>query len=250
MNKLAIFIAIALLNHSCASIAKKELTQKVEFAPQQDSCLVLIDGKYIGKSPITHELDITNEHTVTYAKMSYLPSSFKIESKRNNKWVIKDVFAGLILFSPLTLSKDKKTKAWNELDTSKIPTELVHWEQALPPSDYLNTLFQIEDLFFETASYKISSEHFKNINKLISIFKKYPDVKVVIHGHSDKNGNESNNNSLSVKRADAVKKYLINKGINKERIITVGHGSSQPIYNASDENQYFKNRRVEFEYVL
>lgn len=252
MNKIIIFSAIVIsyLFSSCATMAKKELTQKVDFNLQQDSCHVLVDGKYIGKSPITYDLDITKEHSVTYAKLSYLPRTFKIESKRNNKWVIKDIFAGVFIFSPFTLSKDKKTKAWNELDTSKMPTELVHWEEALPPTDYLNTLFQIEDLYFETASYRISSKHHKNIEKLISIFKKYPDVKVVIHGHSDKKGNESNNNSLSVKRAEAVKKHLINQGIQSERIITVGHGSSKPVYNDSDQSLFYQNRRVEFEYVL
>ncbi len=243
MNKIVVFTTLAIFHFSCATIAKKDLTQTVNFAPKQDSCHVLVDGKYIGKSPLVYNLDITKEHSITYAKLSYLPRTFTIESKRNNKWVVKDIFAGIFIFSPLTLSKDKKTKAWNELDTNKMPAELVHWEQALPPSDYLNTLFQIEDLYFETASYKIASKHHKNIDKLISIFNKYPDIKVVIHGHSDKKGNEENNNSLSVKRAEAVKKHLISKGIKAERIITVGHGSSQPIYDATDQSLYYQNRR-------
>jgi outer membrane protein OmpA-like peptidoglycan-associated protein len=231
-------------------MAKKELTQEISFAPKQDSCHVLVDGKYIGTSPLNYKLGITQDHTITYAKMSYLPLTFHIESKRNSKWVIRDILAGGIILSPLTLRKDKKTKAWNELDSSNLPLELTHWEQALPPTDYLNTLFQIEDLYFAPASDRISNKHFKKIEKLLAIFKKYPEVKVIIHGHSDKNGNETNNNSLSVKRAEAVKKYLMTKGMKNERIITVGHGSSSPIYEGKDEKEFYNNRRVEFEYVL
>lgn len=250
MQKFLLLIPFIYLCGSCATIAKKELTQEVSFAPKQDSCHVLVDGKYIGTSPLKHQLSITKDHTITYAKMSYLPRTFYIKSKRNNTWVIKDVLAGAIILSPLTLRKDKKTQAWNELDDSKIPDELTHWEQALPPTDYLNTLFQIEDLYFTPSSARINAKHFEKIEKLLAIFKKYPEVKVIIHGHSDKNGSETNNNTLSVKRAEAVKKYLITKGMVNNRIITVGHGSSNPIYDGKDEDEFFNNRRVEFEYVL
>ena len=249
-SKFLIPITLIYLLSSCATMAKKELTQEISFAPMQDSCHVLVDGKYIGTSPLNYKLSTTKDHSITYAKMSYLPLTFHIKSKRNVKWVIKDILAGGIILSPFTLSKDKKTKAWNELNYSNMPLELTHWEQALPPSDYLNTLFQIKDLYFNAASAKISSKHYEKIEKLLAIFKKYPEVKVIIHGHSDKNGNENNNNSLSVKRAESVKRYLITKGMTEERVITVGHGSSIPIYEGKDENEFFKNRRVEFEYVL
>lgn len=231
-------------------MAKKELTQEISFSPLQDSCHVLVNGKYIGTSPLNYKLDITKDHSVTYAKMSYLPLTFHLKSEKNSKWVIKDILAGGIIFSPIPLLKDKKTKAWNELNDSNMPSELTHWEQALPPTDYLNTLFQIEDLYFTSSSARISKKHFEKIEKLLTIFKKYPEVKVIIHGHSDANGNETNNNSLSVKRAEAVKKYLINKGMTNSRIITVGHGSTKPIYQGKDESEFFNNRRVEFEYVL
>ena len=250
MLKFLLLIPFIYLCSSCATMAKKSLTQEVYFAPKQDSCHVLVDGKYIGTSPLNYPLNITEDHTITYAKMSYLPRTFYIKSERNNKWIIKDILAGAIILSPLTLSKDKKTKAWNELNDSNMPLELTHWEQALPPTDYLNTLFQIEDLYFTSASAKISHEHFEKIEKLLAIFKKYPEVKVIIHGHSDNNGNETNNNSLSVKRAEAVKKYLISKGMINNRIITVCHGSSKPIYKGANEEEFYKNRRVEFEYVL
>lgn len=250
MFKVFIFSSFIFILSSCATMAKKDLTQNVYFAPKQDSCHVLVDGKYIGTSPLSHPLNITKDHTITYAKMSYLPRTFYIKSKRNNKWIIKDVLAGAIILSPLTLSKDKKTKAWNELDDANIPNELTYWQQALPPTDYLNTLFQIEDLYFTPASARINAKHFEKIEKLLAIFKKYPEVKVIIHGHSDKNGNETNNNSLSVKRAEAVKEYLITKGMIDSRIITVGHGSAKPIYEGKDESEFFNNRRVEFEYVL
>jgi len=242
---------ILLLFSSCATMAKKgNYKQAITFAPAQDSCAVLVNGKFIGYSPITDTLDTRMDYTITYAKMSYLPRTFYIKSEKDKKWVTKDILAGALIFSPLTLSKDKKTKAWNELNKSEMPLELTYWQEALPPSDYLNTLFQIEDLYFASSSAKIQSFNYSKIDKLIAIFKKYPDIKVVIHGHSDKVGNEAINKDLSTKRAEAVKRYLVNKGIDPNRIITVGHGSSRPIYDGESESNFYKNRRVEFEYVL
>ncbi|MCB9188268.1 MAG: OmpA family protein [Flavobacteriales bacterium] len=81
---------------------------------------------------------------------------------------------------------------------------------------------------------------------------KNSEINITIIGHTDANGEDDYNFTLSVKRADAVKKYLIQKGVAKSRITTKGEGEKQPIAPNTDEkgNDYPKgrqlNRRVEF----
>ena len=71
------------------------------------------------------------------------------------------------------------------------------------------------------------------------------DVKVEIAGHTDSRGSDEYNMNLSQQRAEAVRNYLISKGIAAERLFAKGYGESQPVAdNETDEGRY-KNRRVE-----
>ncbi len=84
------------------------------------------------------------------------------------------------------------------------------------------------------------------LDEVISRLKGNPTAKVLLEGHTDSVGSEEYNLVLAKKRAEAVKKYLANKGIDSARLTTDGLGESQPaVPNDSSENRQ-KNRRVEF----
>ncbi len=68
-------------------------------------------------------------------------------------------------------------------------------------------------------------------------------------GHADSTGNSDYNQKLSVKRAEAVKAYLISKGIEKNRVYTEGKGSTQPVADNKTKENRAKNRRVVVEVV-
>ena len=79
----------------------------------------------------------------------------------------------------------------------------------------------------------------------VATLKEWGDVKVEIAGHTDSRGSDKYNMNLSQRRAEAVRNYLISKGIAAERLSAKGYGESQPVAdNATDEGR-FKNRRVE-----
>jgi OOP family OmpA-OmpF porin len=72
---------------------------------------------------------------------------------------------------------------------------------------------------------------------------------IIAVGHTDSVGNEAANQKLSVARADAVKAYLVSKGVEKNRVYTEGKGMKNPVADNKTNEGRAKNRRVEIEVV-
>ena len=72
---------------------------------------------------------------------------------------------------------------------------------------------------------------------------------IVLVGHTDSVGNDAYNQKLSVRRAEAVKAYLVSKGVEANRIYTEGKGESQPVADNKTAEGRAKNRRVDVEVV-
>lgn len=100
-------------------------------------------------------------------------------------------------------------------------------------------------ILFEFNSSTLQPEAKTNISKLADILKKYPDSNILVTGHTDSDGTEQYNQTLSEKRAKAVSDYTIAQGINSSRLSTKGLGEAEPV--ASNETVEGKqlNRRVE-----
>lgn len=241
----------ALLFGSCATLAGHHNNgQSVTLNPEQKESLVFINGEYKGKSPVVLDVKPKQKYEVTYVKKTYLSKTFNVESKILKEWIIKDLILGAGIGAPITLLIDHHTGAWNGVNEASIPKSLVHWSEVENPADYLNQLFQIEDLYFETGSASIKPSSHTNLDKLASILTTYNDIKLNVHGHTDKTGSLELNNKLSDDRAIAVKEYLVSKGIAVERLGAEGHGPNLPVINEENEEAYQYNRRVEFEYKL
>ncbi len=90
--------------------------------------------------------------------------------------------------------------------------------------------------------------------KLLKFMKENPGVMVEISSHTDSRGSKAFNKALSQRRADAVKNYLISKGINPKRIVSKGYGEERLVNNCSDgvkcpEWKHQQNRRTEFRVI-
>ncbi len=72
---------------------------------------------------------------------------------------------------------------------------------------------------------------------------------IIAVGHTDSVGSDAYNQKLSVRRAEAVKAYLVSKGIEKNRVYTEGKGEKQPVADNKTAAGRAKNRRVEVEVV-
>jgi OOP family OmpA-OmpF porin len=104
-----------------------------------------------------------------------------------------------------------------------------------------------EKVQFETASHEIKPESFGLLDEVAQVLNDNPDItKVRIEGHTDSRGGRAYNKKLSQRRAASVRKYLVDKGIGKNRLVARGYGLSKPIADNGTEDGMYQNRRVEF----
>ncbi|UKJ09093.1 OmpA family protein [Solitalea lacus] len=102
----------------------------------------------------------------------------------------------------------------------------------------------VNEVFFDLNKYELRPEAESSVNRLVAILKKYAKTYNIIQGHTDNSGDDAYNISLSYKRADEVRKYLIAHDIAPERLNAYGVGDTQPIASNETETGRAKNRRV------
>lgn len=99
-------------------------------------------------------------------------------------------------------------------------------------------------IFFNSSSAKIATKSYGPLNDIVTILKENPDLNLSIEGHTDNTGSEALNQKLSQSRADAVRKYLVDKGIDSDRLTSTGFGPSVPIADNKTVAGRAANRRV------
>lgn len=104
----------------------------------------------------------------------------------------------------------------------------------------------LEGIFFETGKSDITAESEFTLRKVLTTLQSYPEIVVEISGHTDVTGNYKKNLELSLRRANAVRDWLIRNGIDPSRIIAKGYGSDRPIASNETPEGRQKNRRIEF----
>jgi outer membrane protein OmpA-like peptidoglycan-associated protein len=101
------------------------------------------------------------------------------------------------------------------------------------------------EVLFETNKSTLRSEHFATLNSIVDYLISHAERSVRISGHTDDTGSEAHNFTLSKRRADVVAEYLVNNGVDIDRVETFGLGSSKPIVASTSNEARKKNRRVE-----
>lgn len=102
-----------------------------------------------------------------------------------------------------------------------------------------------DNITFATNSAELNSTVIATLNDVANVLATYNETTITIAGHTDSTGNDSINQPLSERRANAVASHLISRGVVASRIRTVGYGSKAPVADNATVEGRAKNRRVE-----
>jgi OOP family OmpA-OmpF porin len=104
----------------------------------------------------------------------------------------------------------------------------------------------IEGITFDNDKDTIRKSSKKALDEAVKVLTEHTEIRIEISGHTDTNGEREHNLDLSKRRAESVKKYLVEHGIDETRITTIGHGPDKPVDTNDTEKGRANNRRIEF----
>jgi OOP family OmpA-OmpF porin len=108
---------------------------------------------------------------------------------------------------------------------------------------------KIEGVQFLPNKADLLPSSFTVLDQAVAAVAEVPTVRLEVQGHTDNVGNPNDNLTLSQARADAVKAYLISKGVDATRLQAVGYGSTRPVADNNQATGRAQNRRVEFKLI-
>lgn len=135
-------------------------------------------------------------------------------------------------YIPLTIIVDPKESVNNKIQRNILLTST-------------SRAIILDHLIFEMGRAVINSKSYQSLDEVVAMMKDNTKVVIQLEGHTDNLGNAEKNMKLSQDRVEAVKKYLVSKGIDKNRIKTKAFGGTQPLSNERTEEAKALNRRVE-----
>lgn len=157
------------------------------------------------------------------------------------------IFCGLLALL-LGCAKKKEVKVVEEVVPEieeEIKEEEVVIPEELPPTPE-EIVSQLEMIHFDFDKYNIRPGDASILEENSKVLKKYPDIAILIEGHCDERGTREYNLLLGERRANAAKEYLVQLGIDPNRIATVSYGKERPLELGSNEAAWAINRRCEF----
>ncbi|MEZ0486117.1 OmpA family protein [Fibrella aquatica] len=111
----------------------------------------------------------------------------------------------------------------------------------------LNKTFALENIYYDLNKYNIRPDAAEELDKLVTILKDNPTIKIELGSHTDARSPDAYNMTLSQNRAKAAVEYIVSKGVEAERITAKGYGETQLVVkNARTEEEHQRNRRTEF----
>jgi len=105
--------------------------------------------------------------------------------------------------------------------------------------------FKDENIYFAFDSSDLSDQARLILNNNAEYLHQHSSLTVTVEGHCDDRGSEKYNNALGKRRAESVKKFLVDQGINTDRVLTISYGENKPVAAGRDESAWAKNRRAQ-----
>ncbi len=135
-----------------------------------------------------------------------------------------------------------------KLDIHTFEMKLVELNFKLQPIE-IGATVNLKNVLFLVGTTNLLNESYDELNVVFDLLKSNPKIEIELAGHTDNRGDAHLNLQLSQRRVEAVKTYLVSKGISAKRIKGKGYGGQKPIANSATEESRRLNRRVEFTIV-
>ena len=158
--------------------------------------------------------------------------SGEIESRRRSGWCNPIADARYTVLEPRPVREREL-----ERDGSLSPQKC---------QDYLNWIIHKNTILFDVASADIRKENFRSLRRMARVAKRCPDTIIEIAGHTDSDGTFENNLQLSEQRAESVRFFLMDQGVDPNRLVATGYGEERPILPNSNRENKEQNRRIDF----
>ncbi len=143
---------------------------------------------------------------------------------------------GYLFYSENFSLKEKESDSTYNIDIALQPIEA-------------NATIVLRNIFFDFNQYDLKPESQVELDRIVQLMKDNPTLRIQINGHTDNIGKPADNLRLSENRAQEVVKYLMQKGIQTERLSFKGFGATQPVADNTTEENRAKNRRTELKVV-
>jgi len=182
-------------------------------------------------------------------------SKNKIDSIYSSKKGLYKMQIDCFTYYNLMGSKNHYYPVNKELLASRNSDSIIKAPLALLPDEFMQKrnklMIKINPIYFDLDSWTIGPDAKKELDKIVSIMKKYPNMIIESGSHTDSRGSDKYNQWLSEKRVRSTVEYIVYKGINHERIYGKGYGETQLVNKCANgvkctEAQHQLNRRTEF----
>jgi flagellar motor protein MotB len=201
-------------------------------------------------------------HGKVYDKNTFVPLSaaFELIDMQNNKTVVSsssDLVSGEFVMS-LPVDKDYALNVSCKgylfysmnFNVSKVHDSVNPVKLDIPMQPVaVGEKVVLRNIFFETDKYELLPDSKAELEKLISFLAKNTELHIEIGGHTDNEGSDTHNMTLSLNRAKAVYDYLISNGVNADKLSYKGYGETMPINSNVTPESRANNRRTEFKVI-
>ena len=194
-----------------------------------------------------------------YARFPHtLPAGWRTVQLSFNKGILKVLYEGYQLINIPKLNKgvDRMMTEFTHLEVSVLSRKtnkaminhvsIAHGGLPLYKKLMAEGRLVMNNINFEVNSYTLKSDSYAVLDGMAAMLSEHPEVSIQVHGHTDSDGTDASNQTLSENRAKSVLAYLTSKGIASSRLTSVGYGEGMPVDTSGTEAAKAKNRRVEF----
>ena len=222
------------------SLGREDIFRVKLPAQLRPEIVVMVSGKVIDrktKRPVEATIyyeNLTTGQNIGVARSNPTTGEYKIALPANNRYGFRAEASGYI---PIN----------ENLDLTKLASgrEEIERDLILVPIEQGQTL-TINNVFFETGQTELLPASYPELERLAKLMAENPKMQIRLEGHTDNVGVPQSNMVLSNSRVEAVKNFLVSKGVNESRIQSKGFGQTKPIAPNNTEEGRAKNRRVEF----